>query len=223
MRTRFRNRVDAGRALAAELVKRPPGGSPLVLGLPRGGVPVAFEVARALGAPLDVLVVRKLGAPMQPELAMGAIASGGVRVLNADVLRMLGLGMDDVARVQAHEARILAQREQMWRGARPWPELRGRTVILVDDGLATGATMRVAIHAARQHGADRIVAAVPVGAPQTCELLRDEADEVVCLHREPDFVAVGAWYDDFSETPDGEVRRLLEVARSWSPEEPELA
>jgi putative phosphoribosyl transferase len=220
VRTRFADRVDAGRRLALAVAQRVRDGNPLVMGLPRGGVPVAFEVAQVLGAPLDVLVVRKLGAPMQPELAMGAIASGGVRVLNPDVLRGLGLTAEDVARVERRESAVLAQREQMWRGARPWPELRGRTVILVDDGLATGATMRVAVQAARAHGADRIVAAVPVGAPLTCRTLEREGAEVICLREEPDLVAVGMWYDDFSETHDDEVRRLLEVARAWNPEEP---
>jgi putative phosphoribosyl transferase len=179
----------------------------VVLGIPRGGVPVAAEVARALDAPLDVFVVRKLGVPGHEELAFGAVASGGLRVLNPEVVR--SLSPEVVAEVTARRQSELAQREAAYRGDRPPVELTGRAVVLVDDGLATGASMRAAVAAVRQRGPASVTVAVPVGAASTCELLRSEADAVVCAASPEPFMAVGAWYDDFSPTGDDEVRRLL--------------
>jgi putative phosphoribosyl transferase len=209
---RFRDRLDAGRQLAAKLGDYAGRPDLLVLGLPRGGVPVAFEVARALHAPLDVFLVRKLGVPWHRELAMGAIATGGVRVLNLDVVGPLGLPPEMVEAVAASEREELARRERAYRGQRPPPDVQGRIVILVDDGLATGATMRAASAALRRLDPARIVVAVPTAAPETCEMLRAEVDEVVCADTPEPFVAVGQWYDDFSETTDEEVR--LWIARS---------
>jgi putative phosphoribosyl transferase len=186
----------------------------LVLGLPRGGIPVAYEVARGLGAPLDVFLVRKLGVPGQEELAMGAIATGGVRVVNHDVVRALGIPPDVLDRAAAEEARELERRERSYRGDRPEPQVDGRTVILVDDGLATGSSMRAAVAALRQLGPARSVVAVPVAAPSTCEELRREVDEVVCFATPEPFMAVGRFYDDFSQTTDEEVRELLAAARA---------
>jgi len=209
---RFRDRREAGRALASELrdyANRP---DVLVLALPRGGVPVAFEVARALHAPLDVFLVRKLGLPGHEELAMGAIASGGVRVLNDDVVSALRLSPAEIDAVAAQEQRELERRERQYRDDRPPPDLRGRTVILVDDGLATGATMRAAVAALRRQGPARIVVAVPVGAAETCRDFGAEADEVVCARMPQPFYAVGLWYGDFSQTSDEEVRELLALA-----------
>jgi predicted phosphoribosyltransferase len=182
----------------------------VVVALPRGGVPVGFEVAQTLGAPLDVLVVRKLGAPGQEELALGAIASGGVQVLNDRVVAELGLGTDAIARAAAMERDELARRERLYRGDREPLDVAGRTVILVDDGLATGATMRVAALSLRMQSPRRLVIAVPVAAAQTCEELRADADEVVCAWTPWPFLAVGAWYDDFGQTSDDEVRALLD-------------
>jgi putative phosphoribosyl transferase len=206
--TRFADRVEAGRLLAP-LLAHHRGDAPLVLGLPRGGVPVAAEVAAALGTELDVLLVRKLGVPGHEELAMGAIASGGLRVLNRDVLDRLDLPAAAVDAATEAEAAVLARREADYRDGQPPPAMAGRTVVLVDDGLATGATMRVAVAAARAAGAATVVVAVPVAPPSACDELRAEADEVVCLRTPASFVAVGAWYDDFSETSDDEVRALL--------------
>jgi predicted phosphoribosyltransferase len=184
----------------------------VVLGLPRGGVPVAFEVARALGVPLDVFLVRKLGVPGHRELAMGAIASGGVRVLSSEVVRELMISDEAIAQITGEERRELERREALYRGDRPPPDVRDRTAILVDDGLATGSTMRAAVAALRQQGPARIVVAVPVAAPSVCDDLRAEVDEVVCALQPTPFVAVGLWYDDFSPTTDDEVRRLLQEA-----------
>jgi predicted phosphoribosyltransferase len=181
----------------------------VVLALPRGGVPVGYEVARILQAPLDVFVVRKLGVPGHEELAMGAIASGGARVLNEEVVRFLEIPSSVLAAVTAEESREVERREQLYRGQRPFPELQSRTVILVDDGLATGSTMRAGVAALRKHRPARIVVAVPVGASSTCEALRHEADECVCVHTPDRFDAVGFWYDDFTQTTDDEVRALL--------------
>jgi putative phosphoribosyl transferase len=184
----------------------------LVLALPRGGVPVAFEVARALHAPLDVFLVRKLGLPGHEELAMGAIASGGVRVLNDDVVRSLRIPDDVIEAIAAAELRELERCERIYRGDRPAPDARGRTIILIDDGLATGSTMRAAVAALRQQGPARIVVAVPVGAPETCAEFQDEADEAICGQTPEPFYAVGLWYRDFSQTTDEEVHDLLERA-----------
>ena len=209
MERAFPNRAEAGRLLAEKLSKYAGRDDVIVLGLPRGGVPVAYEVARALRVPLDVFIVRKLGVPGFEELAVGAIASGGVRVLNEDVLRALPNAGEIVEAVTARETAELERREQSYRNGRPAPELRGRTAILVDDGLATGATMRAAVKALRQCGAAKIVVAVPVGPPDTCREFEDEADEVVCATAPEFFQAVGQYYEDFSQTSDDEVRELL--------------
>ncbi|MGH3001126.1 MAG: phosphoribosyltransferase [Gaiellaceae bacterium] len=210
----FHDRADAGRRLAAELERYAGRDDVVVLALPRGGVPVGAELARALAAPLDVFVVRKLGAPGHEELALGAIASGGVRVLNDSVVADLGITGADLERVAATEEQELERRERAYRGGRPPIEIGGRTVILVDDGLATGASMRAAARAVRAHAPERVVVAVPVAAKQTCEELGAEADEVVCTSTPWPFVAVGSWYEDFSQTTDDEVRALLDAAQS---------
>ena len=209
---RFRDRLEAGRVLAALLTTYANRPDVLVLALPRGGVPVADEVAGALEAPLDVLIVRKLGVPGHEELALGAIASGGVRVLNDDLIEALRIPPELVEAVAAREERELARRERVYREGRPPVELRDRTVVLVDDGLATGATMRAAVQALRQRGAARIVVAVPTAARATCEALRAIADDVVCATTPEPFYAVGEWYEDFSETTDDEVRDILRRA-----------
>ena len=183
----------------------------LVLGLPRGGVPVAWEVARRLGAPLDVFVVRKLGFPGHEELAMGAIASGGVRVLNPEVIAY-GVSRAQIEQVTEKERRELERREQLFRGDRPPMRVADRTVVLVDDGLATGSTMRAAVRALRQERAGRIIVGVPVAAPSVCAEMKAEADEVVCAATPEPFRAVGLWYDDFAQTSDAEVRELLDGA-----------
>ena len=188
-----------------------------MLGLPRGGVPVAYEVANALRVPLDVFIVRKLGVPGYEELAMGAIASGGVRVLNEDVVRQIPNAAAIIEAVTAQETAELERREREYRDGRPAPELRGRTVILVDDGLATGATMRAAVAALRQQGAAKIVVAVPVGAPETCAEFAEEVDETICAITPEYFRAVGQYYDDFSQTTDDEVRALLAAAAEELP------
>jgi putative phosphoribosyl transferase len=208
----FRDRRDAGRRLAARLGHLADAPHLLVLGLPRGGVPVAAEVAAALEAPLDVYVVRKLGVPGRRELAMGAIASGGVRIVNEPVVAAAGLDQEVVEAVTREEERELEPRERRLRGTRPPPAVRGRTVVLVDDGLATGSTMRAAIAALRARGAGRIVVAVPVAAPDTCHELGEEVDELVCVATPEPFVALSLWYRDFSQTGDAEVRELLERA-----------
>jgi putative phosphoribosyl transferase len=181
----------------------------LVLALPRGGVPVGVEVARALEAPLDVMLVRKLGVPGHEELAMGAIASGGVRIVSADVVSAFGIPDRVLATVAAAEEQELQRRERLYREARPLPDVTGKTVILVDDGLATGSTMRAAVAALRALAAGWVVAAVPVAPPETCDALREVVDEMVCLLTPEPFLAVGAWYEDFSETSDETVRALL--------------
>jgi len=205
----FRDRTDAGRQLARRLLDFK-GRDVVILALPRGGVPVAAQVARSLGAPLDVFIVRKLGTPGHEELAMGAIASGGVRVLNEEVIRALGIPEEIIEEVARRELRELVRREQDYRGQRPPPDVAGRTVILIDDGLATGSTMRAAVRALRLLGPRQIVVAVPVGAPPTCAELGAEADGIVCLATPEPFMSVGSWYEDFAQTSDEEVRGLLE-------------
>jgi putative phosphoribosyl transferase len=208
----FTDRRDAGRRLAEALRPVAAGKDVLVLGLPRGGIPVAYEVASALDAPLDVFVVRKLGAPGQPELAMGAIASGGVRILNEDVIDALHVPPEAVEFVAEAEQRELERREREYRGARPLPEVHGRAVIIVDDGLATGATMMAAIQALRRRDPSQIIAAAPTGAEETCQAIRTAADACVCLQCPSPFYGVGQSYADFSQTSDDEVRGLLEAA-----------
>ena len=208
----FRDRAAAGRALAASLAAYAGRPRLRVLGLPRGGIPVAYEVAVALDAPLDVFVVRKLGVPGQEELAMGAIATGGVRVVNGEVVSALGLTDRDLDRAAVVEQAELARREVAYRGTRPAPDLAGAVVIVVDDGLATGSTMRAAVAAIRQQRPERIVVAVPVAAPSTRDALAREVDEVVCVATPDPFLAVGRFYDDFTQTTDGEVHDLIERA-----------
>jgi len=206
----FANRCDAGRRLAAQLhpfeTHRP-----IVLGLPRGGIPVAYEVAHALGAPLDLLMVRKLGAPGQPELAIGAVAPGIV-VLDDETIALLRVPEDYVARVRVQETHALEDGLRRFRGTRPFPDVAGRTVILVDDGIATGATALAAVDAVRAHGAARVVVAAPVAAPDAVTRLRAAADDVVVLETPPAFQAVGYWYSDFTATTDDEVRQMLRRA-----------
>lgn len=207
------NRLEAGRALGRALHAYRGRNDVLVLALPRGGVPVACELAEALGAPVDLVIVRKLGTPGQEELAMGAIASGGVRVLNQDVIASLGITEHALSQVEARESREIERREHAYRGNRPRPAVEGRCVILVDDGVATGATMRAAIAALRQQKPARIVVAVPVAPPDTVETLKTEADEVACLATPEPFWAIGRWYVEFPQLADAEVREQL--ARAW--------
>jgi predicted phosphoribosyltransferase len=208
----FRDRKDAGVQLAAKLARFRGAGNVVVLGLPRGGMPVAYEVATALGAPLDVFVVRKLGAPRHRELAMGAIASGGVRVLNPEVVNALHIPEALIDTVTAQEQRELERQQRAYRGDVPFPDLKGLVVIVVDDGLATGSTMRAAVLALRQMHPARIVVAAPVAAAETCRSLARDADEVDCLSTPEDFHAVSMWYSEFSQTTDEEVRHFLESA-----------
>ncbi len=207
----FSDRADAGRQLAQMLPESLKDDDPLILALPRGGVPVAAEIAAAWGLPLDVLVVRKVGVPGAEELAMGAIAGGGVKVLDEDLIARLGLSEDEVEAVVARELSELRRREDLYRGDRPALDLTGRTVILVDDGIATGSTMMAAISLLRSQGAGRIVVAAPVAAPETADILRAKADEVFIVLEPEYFRAVGRWYRDFSETSDGQVRSLLDT------------
>ncbi|HFE32537.1 MAG TPA: phosphoribosyltransferase [Gammaproteobacteria bacterium] len=212
------NRRVAGQALAEALKSYAGRDDVIVLALPRGGVPVAAEVARALGAPLDVMLVRKLGLPGHPELAMGAIASGGVMVMNDDVVRRLSVSPAAIEAVAEAEGRELARRERAYRGERPWPDLKGRCVILVDDGLATGATMHAAIDAVRAQQPGCIVVAVPVAPPDTVRTLEALVDEVVCPLQPQSFMAIGQWYQDFTQTSDDEVITLLdELAKPQQP------
>ena len=208
-RTRFRNRAEAGRFLAHELERYAGRDDLVVLALPRGGVPVGSALAQALRAPLDLFVVRKLGVPGHEELAMGAIAHGGLVILDQDLVRQLGIPEAAIRRVIAREQRELERREAAYRGDREPPSLEGKTLILVDDGLATGATMRAAALAGREQNPARVIVAVPVASPQTCEAFRGDVDEIVCALTPEPFYAVGVWYDDFSQTTDEEVRELL--------------
>jgi predicted phosphoribosyltransferase len=211
----FRDRTEAGRLLAGKLAAYANRRDVIVLGLPRGGVPVAYEVARALNAPLDVFLVRKLGVPGDEEFAMGAIATGGVRVLNGETVRALRISDHVIEAVAGKEQQELDRRARLYRGDRPPPDLRGKTVILVDDGLATGATMLAAVKALRQQQAGRILVAVPIAPPEICEQLRGEVDDIICAVTPEPFYAVGCWYEDFSQATDEEVRDLL--ARSaWT-------
>jgi len=212
MRRPFADRAAAGRVLAEKLADYAERDDVIVLALPRGGVPVASEVARALGAPLDVFVVRKLGAPSQEELAMGAIASGDVVVINDDVVKALKVPPEVLEEKIASERAELSRRESVYRGDRPPLDVQGRTVILIDDGLATGSTMRAAVMALRGQAPARIVVAVPIGAPATCAEFQQIADECICALTPEPFRAVGLWYEDFAQTTDDEVRELLDRA-----------
>jgi putative phosphoribosyl transferase len=212
----FQNRYEAGRVLASRLMQYANQPDVAVLALPRGGAPVGYEVAKALHVPLDVFVVRKLGVPGHEELAMGAIASGGVRVLNEDLVRALGIPESVIDRIAEREQRELERREQEYRECRPPLDVRGRTVILVDDGLATGSSMRVATMAVKQLQPARVVVAVPVASPVTCAEFQSEVDQVVCAVTPEPFWAVGQWYEDFSQTSDEEVRELLRRASHLS-------
>jgi putative phosphoribosyl transferase len=213
MTARYRDRTDAGRRLAARLRQYADRPDVVVLALPRGGVPVAFEVSEALHAPLDVFVVRKLGLPAHPELAIGAIASGGVRIVDEAALRRFGVTDEQLAAVAVGEERELDRRERQYRDGLPSPDVTGKTVILIDDGLATGATMAAAATALRAEHPARLVVAVPVAAAETCEAFQRLVDEVVCGATPEPFHAVGLWYEDFSQTSDEEVRDLLARAR----------
>ncbi len=212
METVYRDRRDAGKRLAELLSAYAQRPDVLVLALPRGGVPVAYEVARALNAPLDVFLVRKLGVPGHEEAAMGAIASGGIRVLNDEVIRALRIPEQVVEQVAAREQRELERRERLYRDDRPPPDVKGRTVILIDDGLATGATMRAALRALRHQRPARLIVAVPVGARSACLELLGEADEVICARTPEPFFGVGWWYQNFEQTSDQEVHELLAQA-----------
>jgi putative phosphoribosyl transferase len=210
--TRFADRREAGELLARELGEYANRSDVVVLALLRGGVPVGYEVAHAIGTPLDILLVRKIGVPSQPELAMGAVAAGGLRVLNYDVIAHLDINEADVEDASALARQELEQREAAYRGERVQPDLRARIVILVDDGLATGATMRVAIQSVRLQGAARVVVAVPVAAMETARALEREVDEFHCLFTPEQFDAIGHWYDDFSQVADREVQELLKLS-----------
>lgn len=209
---RFRDRRDAGKKLARELLKYANRADVAVFALPRGGVPVAYEVALALNAPLDVFIVRKLGLPGREELAIGAIASGGIRVLNHDIIRMLNIPEEVLDLVARRELQELQRREQAYRGNRPALEVRDRTIILIDDGLATGASMRAAIAGLRARQPARLVVAVPAAAREVCDSFRHEVDEIVCVMTPEPFYGVGRWYEEFGQTDDEEVRILIEEA-----------
>ncbi len=212
MLTQFRDRKEAGKLLAAQLAAYANQQDVIVLALPRGGVPVGFEIAQALHVPLDVIVVRKLGVPGQEELAMGAIATGGICILNKDVVQFLNIPDEVIDEITAQELQELERREHLFRGERPAYDVGGRTVILVDDGIATGATMHAAVAAIKQRQPTRIIIAVPTAAPSTCDEFAAEVDELVCVIRPEPFIAVGYWYRQFSQTSDEEVRSLLERA-----------
>lgn len=208
----FRNRTEAGRKLASKLSAYSGQTDVLVLALPRGGVPIGCEIARALHAPVDVFVVRKLGVPWNPELAMGAVATGGVRVLEQETVRSLGIPSEEITRVAAREELELERRERAYRGGRTPLPVAGKKVILVDDGVATGSTLRAGVAALRKLQPARIVIAVPVGPSATCAILRKLADEVVCTIEAEDFFAIGEWYEDFAQLSDADVQKLLENA-----------
>ena len=210
----FHDRQDAGRQLAERISAETALVNPVVLGLPCGGVPVAFEVAQALHAPLDIFLVRKLGMPGHEELVIGAIASGGVRVLNREIMQQSDLPREVVEDITEREQRELERRERIYRGDRPPPDVRGMTVILVDDGLATGATMRAAVIALKQQEPKRIVVAVPIASPQTCIEFRDVVDEIICAVTPEPFIATALWYEDFPQMSDDNLRGYLERARA---------
>jgi putative phosphoribosyl transferase len=210
--TPFQDRREAGRKLAQKLSAYAKEPNALILALPRGGVPVAYEVALALSIPLDIFMVRKLGLPGREELAIGAIASGGVRVLNSDIIRMLSVPEEVINFVAKRELQELQRRERLYRGNRSFPEIRDRTIILIDDGLATGASMRAALAGLRVQHPARIIIAVPAAAAETCDAFRSEVDEVVCVKTPEPFYGVSRWYEDFSQITDEEVRTLLEEA-----------
>ena len=212
MITRFRDRIEAGGVLASKLTAYANKANVLVLALPRGGVPVAYEVARALGAPLDVFVVRKLGMPGHEEYAIGAIASGGVRIINEEAIRAFGVTDAEIEAVTADEQMELERRERRYRDGRPPPDIAGKTVILVDDGLATGSTMRAAVEALREERPARLVVAVPTAAPETCRDIGALVDDMVCAMTPEPFYAVGLWYEDFGQTTDEEVHDLLALS-----------
>lgn len=218
MSARFQNRTEAGQRLATELVQYAKRQDVLVLGIPRGGVPVAFEVSQVLGVPLDVIVVRKLGVPGDKELAMGAVAFGGVRILNDDIIQQLGVGKDDVERVIWEETRELNRRELAYRGSAVPVEVHGKTVILVDDGIATGSSILAAIQAVKLGHPDKVVVAVPVTASAICEELEDQVDEFVSILHPKEFLGVAQWYVEFGEVSDSEVTELLSRARAVSAE-----
>lgn len=209
---RFANRTEAGRMLAEALSAYIGRSGILILALPRGGVPVAYEVAKALSAPMDLWLVRKLGVPGQEELALGALAGKNIRVLNDDIISLLNIDQSAIDIVIAREQAELERRNRLYRQGRPPPDIEGKTIIIIDDGLATGATMRAAIVSLRQADAAQIIAAVPVGAVSTCRKIEQEADELVCLHTPEPFYGVGQWYIDFSQTSDEEVLALLASA-----------
>jgi predicted phosphoribosyltransferase len=213
----FRDRTEAGALLAQKLGRYANRSDVLILALPRGGVPVALEVAKALNAPLDVFLVRKLGVPGHEELAMGAIASAGVQVLNRDVVDSLRIPRAMIEAAAAVERRELERRERLYRDDRPLPPVRGRAVILIDDGLATGSTMRAAVAALRKLHPARVVVAVPTAAPSTCAEFKNEVDEMICAETPQPFYAVGAWYEDFSQVTDEEVRHMLSQSQPAHP------
>ena len=213
MTKQFRDRTEAGRLLAKRLKSTYANRSDvLVLGLPRGGVPVAYEVAKVLHAPLDICIVRKLGVPGNQELAMGAIATGGIMVLNEDLVASLNISPKAIAQVVTTERQELERRDHLYRGTRPVPDLSHRTVIIIDDGIATGSTLKAALSTIKQQQPERIVVAVPVASPEICQELQDEVDEVVCLLIPERLYAIGIWYNDFSPTTDAEVSNLLQQA-----------
>jgi putative phosphoribosyl transferase len=212
---RFRNRSEAGKKLAEKLLHYAKG-DVIILALPRGGVPVAFEIAKALTVPLELLLVRKLGVPGHEELALGAVASGGVRVLNDDIVESLGISRGTIEAVTAREKAELERREKLYLGDKPFQRLEGKTVIVVDDGIATGATMRVAVKTLKQHKPAQIIVAAPTSALDTYKQLRLEADEVICLSTPEPYLAVGTWYEDFSQTTDEQVRTLLAQIKNSS-------
>ena len=210
--TQFKDRRDAGKSLSKGLMRYASREDVMILGLPRGGVPVAFEISRALDCPMDVFIVRKLGHPQQEELALGAIASGGVRVLNEHIVESPAIDEKIITEVTARERKELQRRERLYRGENPWPGLEGKTIILVDDGIATGATMKAAVAALRKQNVSKTIVAVPAAPPEICEELEELVDEMVCLIKPSPFLAVGQWYGDFSQTSDREVKNFLEKA-----------